>query len=258
MYINESRKNKDVYEQLKTSSIQQLKRYSGFFVTMVNVEKVGLNPKSTINDVAGVYSYPVDYVIKNNIIFLPHAAQAKFMFIINPKKDIIKSSTYNNFENDFEKIKQFLNQKNLPEIKPQNSTSQFQSLWNTITEYTYKIFKKNSAVKASALFRVLGYEILYDDSNMGYINENEPTQCLFLTPSSYEVIDKIYNDAADYDESSQGQFEKYRSMLMTGDINYSLLDFIKANNKFATRFSKLIQKQMLIRPAIALLYARMF
>lgn len=194
---------------LKTIPAAQRANYA---VTMTNLPKVGLNPKSSYNTPIGIYFYPADYYLRKAVkTELPFQHNANYIQILKLTTDqilFVNKVTTQDYEDFVEKLS------NLPSIKTNSEVSrsitQFHTesaskarikkpggqlwyvLWKT-SDLFAKLLNKTSHIVWNWLLRQLGYKIIMDTGSM-IIHRNEPNQGVILDPvGSYQWIKTIQN-----------------------------------------------------------------
>lgn len=209
--LNELRRNPELNP--KISAVQSLAKYKdddSYFITFTSIEKVGLNPKSPFSTPVGLYAYKLKDVYADledkNYLF---GVDRPFVNVIqlNTSK-VLDLENYNNKEQDLQKLKkiyetefggsfdelinEFESSKDL--LYPINTDGKYvYGLMNYISNK--KTGKAGAAQKSmiyfNTLLRKMGYDVVIDRT--GTIHLLQPSQAVFLTPSSYKVIEKVIN-----------------------------------------------------------------
>lgn len=217
--LNEIRRNPEYNP--KISAVKSLEKYKdndSYFITFTSIEKVGLNPKSPFSTPVGLYAYKLkdvyDELIDKNYLF---GVDRPFVNVIqlNTNK-ILDLENYSNKQQDIEKLKKIYES----EFKDsfENMVKEFESskhlLYpiNTDGKYVYGLMNhisnkksgksgqvQKSMVYFNVLLRKMGYDVVIDRT--GTIHLLQPSQAVFLTPSSYKVVEKIINK--NYDNNTQ-------------------------------------------------------
>jgi len=191
--------------------LSNLDNLSQYGITFTSTLKLGINPKTTYNTVAGIYFYPTDYYqsVKGQV---PFAGQARYATIIKLSGNIlnITSVTENEVNQQFSKL-----ENNLPELcsiankdyssilqkykeaKEKYIKSKYPgtALWQTIWQLSIALNgakKKANIYTWNKILRDLGYDIVVDYGS-GTIHPNEPTQGVALVPSSIKSV-KSFED----------------------------------------------------------------
>jgi hypothetical protein len=183
--------------------------------TMVDIEKVGLNPRTKFNTPAGVYFYPLNQeyyekLVKNK---LPYASEKPYVGVVRLKdtntdkwlKFISGGRDFQTTENVLEAAKRvgIYDQR----VTPSDLPSGIDAYWELpgdeqmglrhwdfnndakifdLTWYGTKGFRR-STLKWNKLLRDLGYIGIYDNNN-SIIHPGEPFQMVALSPEAYEVV----------------------------------------------------------------------
>lgn len=212
-------KNKEIWQYL-------LRKYSekdtkNLYLTFVSEDKVGINPKTLHNTPTGVYSYPLDYILK----LIKTGEKIPFRGNKSPKKIKILQATSDKVlsndlsEKDYEKCIEKLKKMNEPKekefingwdkfIKNAERTSRIQTPFGKLWGVTLEL--SESISNWSKIILSLGFDYVVDNGQ-GVIHENEPTQALFINPSSYKVIDEEYVDTEKrfYDKTKIYSLEQF-------------------------------------------------
>lgn len=185
--------------------------------------KIGINPKSGYHTPLGIYSYPVDYVIRGNG-WVPYGNDRPYLWILEPVEPMLSLDTmtdsdysrlieqlwhseYNGFDLDtafgqelleyaedttgwktpggkFWNVTRLISRtKNL--ILPEDEDEIHDLLQNLDGE------QHSNPVAWNALFRFLGFGGVSDTK--GIIHSNEPVQAVFFTRSAFKVVNMINN-----------------------------------------------------------------
>lgn len=201
-YIKESKPINDKNVEIWKFFLRKFegKDVSNLFLTFVSEDKVGINPKSIHDTPIGVYSYPLDYVIK----LLKKGEDVPFRGYVPKKVKILKAVSdkvlSNDFsEDDFDRVfkkiqkdetnsKLFTNEKLWDYVEKAKVKTPFGKIWNV----TRNVAERNPK-KWSKLLLDLGFDWCFDYGD-GIIHPHEPNQALFINPKSYKVIDEEYVD----------------------------------------------------------------
>lgn len=171
----------------------------GLYVHFGSIEKVGINPRSqNIYGPIGVYAIPllwandhqnywrsqVDMTTSKyvNIIQLKPSARVLDLSTIYPTtmKDMLEKTIR------WHKKKTGTRSDYYQHMRLHNSVANlYRDIEQLVTDYA-KRRKKTPMYQLNHWFRTLGYDAVLDDGNQ-IINDN-PSQIVFLTPSSYHVI----------------------------------------------------------------------
>lgn len=189
-----------------------------YYVTFTSIDKVGINPNSRFSTPIGVYTYPLDYVIKQinrapskrntSVPFskiLPFAGDSPFLNILKSTGNLIDLANETQCDRAIDKlIQKFGNSmpdsEQLPSSYLQNS--QAQTMWS-LSMYIARQFKQSplevddksnrDSVRWNAIFRSIGVDAVSDSKGKGIIHPNEPCQAVFFHTGAFEVIKRIAN-----------------------------------------------------------------
>lgn len=217
--LMELRKNPELNP--KVSALKSLEKYKdddSYFITFTSIEKVGLNPKTPFSTPVGVYAYKLkdvyDELLEKNYLFGVDRPSVN-VIQLNTNK-ILDLENYSNKKQDLQKLKKIYES----EFKDsfENMVKEFESskhlLYpiNTDGKYVYGLMNhisnkksgksgqvQKSMVYFNVLLRKMGYDVVIDRT--GTIHLLQPSQAVFLTPSSYKVVEKIINK--NYDVETQ-------------------------------------------------------
>lgn len=221
--ISEARRNPDHPAQQKQSSYEHMKKYSdddSIFVSYTQIDKLGINPRSSYNTPIGIYTYPLKIVFKKyieptkNVRRVPFAGRQPYIQVakLDSNVKILSIPNYNksDFEKDLDKLYQWVEDKKLNLYKPRSDfdyyvreysrqsrvKSEAGIIWNVtrlIADYYAKDKNKNSSVVwAYILFNVLGYYGVIDEGD-SIIHPSEPEQAVFFNIGALTIVDKIEN-----------------------------------------------------------------
>ena len=179
------------------------------FVSLTQVDKLGINPKSDYETPLGIYCYPATYVKAHTydrsygLDELPFAGNAKFVNVFKVRGNIIdlKNMTSDQLNVHVDQMKKLCDQYGIPS----NFITHFQKLafndeytkqspgghfWYITMRMTSKSMAlsstKNKTTKWNKIFRDLNIDACYDDG-AGIIHPNEPTQMvIFNTRCIYD------------------------------------------------------------------------
>jgi hypothetical protein len=203
-YINiiETRSHPELNPKPITVDIlkQYIKKYgkNKLFVHFNDIEKVGINfnPKSTYGPI-GIYAYPIEKSLEI-VFYAVHDAKWKYANVLLPKKDInilnldtvSEDKVRHIFDATFNLVKK--NNVNLANELPMWYTSNRQENFLIILHMCAAIAKAKGNTNRESIYNIilrsLGYDAVFDTSRI--LNSN-PHQIIFLTPTSFEVIETI-------------------------------------------------------------------
>lgn len=261
--ISEARRNPHL--NISLSPYETLLQYQGkpnMFVSFTELDKLGINPRTTYSTPVGVYSYPLEYVLsrakeRGGDIFtsVPFAATAKYINVFQANRgNIVKMSSYHNADNDMRKLK---NWHDGLKYKPKafdeyvNQVKRYNNQAELIWKLVYVIVKdyapsgRKTAIKTNMIFhKVLGWDGAIDDKNQGIIHEYEPTQAVFFSTRPIKVMDRIANgrgiSGADIEEralqSQQRQVHVRFIVPLSGDFKRGAADMDKSTIDMAEDF----------------------
>lgn len=158
------------------------------------------NVKPFHADPLGIYTFPKEFVLDNNLLNVVQFPRYPFVYVIKPKpnQNILNLSKLT--EEEYQEIKKKLNI-NIPDDDVTHRSVKFSDrtpghkLWGLLESYIQEKSKygiEKNKYWNHILVKQLGYTVLYDEGE-SIIHANEPAQLVFLTPNSYEVVDLIRN-----------------------------------------------------------------
>lgn len=201
------------------------KEVDNLFVSFTSVDKLGVNPMSRYNTPIGIYTYPLDYVMDmgkpSNV---PFAGDSPNMWIVRAVKPVLNIETYDNLHDDQIKAKQYLmGPMKLSEAEAvafindaiggakYSEKQDAARLWNIARLMAGKLTGSshrtntqdqklsNDTVHFNTVLRkVFGYSAIHDPG-YGIIHPSEPTQCVFLSKDSLQVVEKLNNNPKQHD-----------------------------------------------------------
>lgn len=200
----------------------------------VSGAKIGLNPKSKYGTPLGIYTYPVDYVIKTSVnagkIGAEFTGDAEWRYLWIVQATVHNDARFDcqNFSNaDLTKVrenltmmmeKQGFSESTIKDLldgaaeTPKIDTIAAKA-WNMARLVSERLAENKTnanarSVQWSAVMRTMGFDYAIDLGS-GLIHENEPTQAVFFNPNAFTCLDMV---------QPSGQFEKainrfaYRSL----------------------------------------------
>lgn len=217
--LNELRKNPELNPKVPAlKSLEKYKDDDSYFITFTSIEKVGLNPKTPFSTPVGVYAYKLkdvyDELLEKNYLFGVDRPYVNVLQINTNK--VLDLENYSNKQQDIEKLKKIYESEFDDAfediLKEFESSKDLLYPINTDGKYVYGLMNhisnkksgksgeaKKSMVYFNVLLRKMGYDVVIDRT--GTIHLLQPSQAVFLTPSSYKVIEKIINK--NYDVETQ-------------------------------------------------------
>lgn len=217
--ITERRSNPDLNPRI--SVIDVIKQYqsnadtlpngtANLFISMTELDKLGINPAYGSGTPVGLYSYPSDYVIKvanKTMDDLPYAGDQPYINIFrikNPDKIIyLNSISQEQCQYYIDKLKKIVGEDRV--TRAQMSTGLIQHPGKALWNITLNVAKKfpNTWVMWNTLFRKLGVDGCVDDGE-GIIHLHEMTQSVFFSTNAIILIDRLKN-IHDTDKSDRGK-----------------------------------------------------
>lgn len=168
----------------------------GYYVSFRNnPDHVGINIKNKYGTPHGFYCYPIVDLFESGYvdeeeINIPFAGDRPYLFILKakPSKNPLRLSAYiyKDLSVDIAKLREWfdLDDEHISDIK---ETAKIETpagyLWN-IT----RVCANGNPVKWNSILRRLGYDYVID-SGESIIHDNEPHQAVFLSSSSFDLID---------------------------------------------------------------------
>jgi len=272
--ISEARSNPD--RNTKESSLVSLTKYAGqsdIFVSFtsgfsqgsdytgrkevksnkLSQHKIGINPKSSYETPLGIYTYPVDYVIKwsaqRGKLTAPYTGRGEwgFLYVLRRQTNkVIDDKT--NMEPFYRRFREYAitvtDEDTVDEIVGQGiATASVGSPMNQFWNYTRlfannhydKIGAKTAAVAWNVVLRRSGVEAIVDDNNSGTIHPSEPTQAVFMTSSAFSVVDVIYRDHEKRENPDSNYLRRYAESIK--GRNKNIIDPLMITKVFAQGFS---------------------
>lgn len=232
--LNELRRNPELNPKVPAlKSLEKYKDNDSYFITFTSIEKVGLNPKSPFSTPVGVYAYKLkdvyEELMDKNYLF---GVDRPFVNVIqlntnkildlenytDKSKDLqkLKKIYESEFNSSFEEVvNEFENSKDI--LYPINTDGKY--VYGLMNHISNKKTGKSGQVQKSmvyfnVLLRKMGYDVVIDRT--GTIHLLQPSQAVFLTPSSYKVIEKIINKNYDVKTQSTSTYW-YKGMNPTVD-----------------------------------------
>lgn len=242
-FLNEARKNPELNP--RTSVTDQLiairdnyKDSANIFVSFTEKHKLGINPKSSFQTPLGIYSYPIDFVIRaHKYDQIPWAGGSPYLQVFSiPDRDTVWE--LNNAAQSAE-IKNKL--ASIGAISKRLVKQDAKSIWLG----QYPKFKNkglsNSAIsiKLRKDLRAIGLDGVIDNGQ-GIVNPNEPTMAVFFSTSFLHHITTIRNSSvSSFGYKDMTPMEAYR----------------RAKTRPFTR-SKQLEARIITNPQAAVWYAR--
>ena len=264
--ITEARKNPKQNKKVDTlSQIKQSAReYPNSFVTFTTIDKVGINPRTEFATPIGIYSYPIQYVIDEDLD-LPYPNKYNHIIIFEPNSNanIITIDQLN-------KMKPQLDQaihKILGKLWNSTTNNMWHHVYNNIqsniqnksVQYNGRetVNKRQIAIIARKIFTTANIDGIVDDNDSGTIHSNEQTQAVFFSKSNIRVIKQIFVSNKQYNNDKVSlhdviQYNKYKSIPKWIQDAFDAHDFVHAVNKPIPELEHLL----LTNTSIALEYSQ--
>ena len=211
--IVEARRNPE--QNPKVSTLEELEKYAGrddVFVSFtsdvgkmshgnngknIGGSKLGINPKSEWDTPIGIYTYPVDYVLRKKGK-VPFAEKEPFLYVVQPTKPLLDLNNYS--ETDFKRDSEKLIDMGFADTRNEGiKTAKFDTpaahLWNWTRLAVFLPMSNNSSrasVQWPKILRSLGY-LGAIDLGSGLIHPNEPIQAVFFSLDAVKVLEVIPN-----------------------------------------------------------------
>jgi len=218
-------KNKELWLDYLKEKYSKSKDLDKLYVSFVNVDKIGINPKSPYDTPIGVYTYPLEFVLEEEDVPFRGEIKPKKVKVLKALSEKVLDAYLTEAElNHYKDILKKQYKIDSVELLEWNNKARkktaFGKLWNITRMLSLKLSKnkpeksakdmtpdeladalsgvnktpaKNSAVIWNKLLRDLGFDYV-QDNGFGIIHPSEPTQAVFLTPKAYKVIDEEFVD----------------------------------------------------------------
>jgi 8-oxo-dGTP diphosphatase len=206
-------------EKSKKDILDILEPYSqdpSYFVSFTNIEKIGINPVNKFSTPIGVYCYNLKDLwtdwIEGDDFFGKDRPYVNLLKLNTDKVLYIKD--YNLNKKDMSFLEKIYQKHSTPDIPFDKFITQLKSLHNNdslyqtntdggliwkLTEEIAKIIKgddsKSFTVVWNKLFRSMGYDVIIDKQSTVHLLQS--SQAIFLTPSTYKVIERYHNKLSD-------------------------------------------------------------
>jgi len=220
--ILEARRNPELNP--KITSLQALSKYANddsYFITYTTIEKVGLNPKSPFSTPIGVYAYRLKDIFHElqdkNYLFGVDRPYVNVLKLTSNK--VLDLGNYSNKEADLKKLQKIYEEQTgksfndiLADFKA-NASHELLYKIDSDSKYVYGLMNfisnridgktgpvKKSMIYFNTLLRKMGYDVVVD--NTSTIHLLQPSQAVFLVPSTYKFVEKIINKSYSGKESN--------------------------------------------------------
>lgn len=233
------------------------KNPENLYITFVYQDKVGINPKTEHDTPSGVYTYPLEYVLKEGNVPYRGETKPKKVKILKTQNDKVLSDklTEKEYEEDIKKLGKWVEENNVRldngyekfvkwYSERANVKTPFGKLWNVTriisADYYRKTYDKsgkkiegisqNISVWSKILI-YLGFDYVVDNGTE-VIHSNEPTQALFLNSKSYKVIDETFVDTEErYKENTSKEEKEILEQLKKEGWGLDIIDDVLKINR---------------------------
>lgn len=244
----EARKKPELNPKVSINqAIQQAKNQPNTFVSFTQVDKLGVNPRSSYDTPIGIYAYPIGYAFKEigtsrSAEALPFAGDAEFANIFQARGNIVDLGSMTEAEMDdyCNRIDRYIKQIDLnlsnvvaiarrqaPKMAlvPGSVGGRFWYVTMTAANDIGEATGSNMVVAWNKLFRSIGIDGCVDSKGEGIIHENEPTQAVFFSIQAITNVQRVYNRYSPYEldtgkhEGKQmlAAIEKFKQASSIGD-----------------------------------------
>lgn len=186
-----------------------------YFVSVTEIDKLGINPSSKYNTPLGVYAYPLQYVVDTiqdgSLNRLPFAGSQNFVNVFKANGNIIDISKFSNelYEEYITKLKQVVKSTGFSIVEHilldiinrsyvyASNKSIGGRFWFIMYELSKTVAenyvpKKKFSIVWNNLFRKLGVDGVVDHG-FGIIHDHEPTQAVFFSTSNITEVKRFDN-----------------------------------------------------------------
>jgi hypothetical protein len=179
-------------EQFASELFQALKNNTtpDLYVHFTQTPKIGINPKPTHGDPAGIYAFPKKYVLSSKINSNTMFVSYPYAYIIKLKPETrtlnLQNVSQQQADQFVEKHKSMIAADRLDHL---NSSGQWapkspgEKFWQALQYLKQSNYKANGL---NGLLRKMNIDAVYDEQ--GIIHNNEKEQLLVLTPNVIEVV----------------------------------------------------------------------
>lgn len=186
------------------------------------------------SDPVGIYTYPLKYVI-DYPSDIWYASNAKYLRVLKLNTSNAKVLRLQNMDSnyaetllrkaglDMDYLKKAQKLFKFPKGAGQIGKQFFQSVQRdfsktpTNDDYSYSKYPLRSGVEQTAILQKMGINVLIDDAkaaNQAVINDREPTQAVFLSRNSFEIIETFFlGERLDKDNISTARSSMYSDTL---------------------------------------------
>lgn len=215
--LQEKRKNATINKkpmsgmQELLNFLDQLPHLNTVFISMTMLPKLGINPQSVYNTPIGIYSYPAYYVKQQGMDFLEEDFQGNAPYfnvfkVKNPARLLNIQQEDRRCYQLIEELKELYSdyKAEIIEFYQESSTNALQTnaggrLWYILWKLSSLIAETkggSAPIIWNTLFRKLnidGVEDTASSQDLAIIHSNEPTQAVFFSGKSVQLINRIRN-----------------------------------------------------------------
>jgi hypothetical protein len=172
------------------------------FITYTRLDRLEINPNTEYNTPSGIYSYPLYYSLRNNLLSIPFAYGMPFVqaFVIDiPEDNILRISTDILTEGMTDRIinaiDNIVGNQNHHNHEIKTNFGLYMYVQNCVDKSSTKIYKKSEFAKIQTeIFKYAGIHAIIDPG-FGAIHINEPTQAVFFYIEDLAVAGTFKNTA---------------------------------------------------------------
>jgi hypothetical protein len=194
---------------------------SKYAITMTNLPKVGVNPRSTYKTPLGIYFYPAEYYVdvQGRVPFQADAKYINILQLTTNKILYLNQMSTNSINAALNKLKQLpitgldlngvinelINDAQGGARVRTKSGKFWYVLWklsDEISMHTLHTKYSGTSVVWNYLFRQMGYDVVIDQGR-GIIHQQEPTQGFIANPRGTYRLEKTINNIGTYELSTK-------------------------------------------------------
>ena len=246
----EARKNAHLDVQKKSNALEILSKYKNdptIHVSYTKLNKIGINPKSNFPDTPlAVFTYPLKEIWHDietegvgNVQFA--ATTAEYIFVLkektHPLMDVSKY-TLTMLNSDMRKLSKTIPLETIKKVADVMDKwmkgGMYSKKGNPFTYLRILLYRLGIELKApkaaafmSARLIALGYSGFSDRKGQGQIHPSEPIQAFFLSPTYYEVVERIDLKTLDYKDMDRREKSTYLQVNASKMSDDELVDFVK-------------------------------
>lgn len=243
-------KNKEIWFDYLKEKYSKSKDLDKLYISFVNVDKVGINPKSPYDTPIGVYTYPLEWVLENEDVPFRGEVKPKKVKVLKAISGKVLNNDLTEAEYDkliekLRNLKQWFLEMSFEKFvmlsaKKARKQTPFGRLWNVtrvISSQKYADYKSKDQstqghpVSWNKILRELGFDYVQDNGD-GIIHPSEPTQAVFLIPKAYKIIDEEFIDSEERFKETNGKETKDLIEKISKGWNWALVEQILKEKKF--------------------------